>query len=142
MLEWKPPLSPEWGEWKSTADGLLTEAENGAELGPDARRQLAECLHRMAGEKLGPMQQLQLERLARRAVRAVPQLEPFRFLRVGIVSDRTLDFLAPALQAAGLARLLLSRCWHRRAARHRWHSAQTSLSADRWTSCSTGTTPR
>ncbi|XAP79347.1 HAD-IIIC family phosphatase [Citromicrobium bathyomarinum] len=107
MLEWKPPLSPEWGEWKSTADALLTEAENGAELSPDAQRQLAECLHRMAGEKLGPMQQLQLERLARRAVQAVPQLEPFRFLRVGIVSDRTLDFLAPALQAAGLARLLL-----------------------------------
>ena len=73
MLEWKPPLSPEWGEWKSTADGLLTEAENGAELGPDARRQLAECLHRMAGEKLGPMQQLQLERLCcSRAARSGP----------------------------------------------------------------------
>ena len=26
MLEWKPPLSPEWGEWKATADALLTEA--------------------------------------------------------------------------------------------------------------------
>ncbi len=107
LLEWKPAGSPSWKSWKQEADRLVAALEAG-EGDPEATgARLAELAHRLAGERLDPMQQLQLERLARRMVRFHRFLAPLRHIRLGVVSGRTLDFLLPALQAAGLGRLLL-----------------------------------
>ncbi len=107
MLEWKAPASDEWAAWKAEADALLKKAGNGDALSEAEGGRLAELVHRMAGERLDPMQQLQMERIARRLLPLRASLQALRYLRVGVGAVRTLDFLLPSLQAAGLARLLL-----------------------------------
>ncbi|MEM0942919.1 MAG: hypothetical protein AAGI70_03135, partial [Pseudomonadota bacterium] len=102
-LEWQAPAPAAWEAWRAEAEALLAGGVADAEAGA----RLAEMAHRMASVSLDPVQQLRLERLARRMVPHAARVAPLRPLRIGVVADQTLDFLLPTLQAAGLGRLLL-----------------------------------
>lgn len=110
-MDWKPIKSSNWDGWKEEAFTILESTREDNDSYPDTNQRLAELAFRLATENIGLKEQLQTERLARRLVPFRDSLPPFRYLKVGLVSERTLDFLIPAFQAAGLCRLLLIEPW-------------------------------
>jgi FkbH-like protein len=104
---WKAPLSAGWDALHREAVDLLrrlrAEPDAARELGP----RVAQLAHRLACERLGPLEQLRLEKMAAQLWPYREYLAPLHPLTLGLIGNRTLDLLAGPLRAAGLARLLL-----------------------------------
>ncbi len=99
---WKAPLSDSWNEYYNEARDLVRDHR------PEtAGARLAELAHRLSVERLGPLEQLRLEKLAAKLWPLRDDLAPLRPLRVGLVGNRTLKLLEAPLRVAGLSRLLL-----------------------------------
>ncbi len=102
FMAWREPLSPGWRE---EAGGLLKALRAGT-VDPAAAARLI----RLGRMRLGDGERLQLGRLARAAIPHAAAMPGLRHLRIALVSNRTLDFFARELEAAGPARRLLIEC--------------------------------
>jgi FkbH-like protein len=104
---WKMPLPDAWAAWhqeaRSLVDAMSADQDRAAEHGS----RLAELLYRLSNCRLPALEQLRLEKLAARLWPLRAHLAPFRPMRIGLIGNRTLDFMTGPLRAAGLARLLL-----------------------------------
>jgi len=106
-FEWKAPLTAGWAAMHAEAVGLLRQLHTDSAVAPTLGPRLAELVHRLASERLGPMEQLRLEKLAAQLWPFRGHLAPLRPLTLGLMGSQTLDLFAAPLRAAGLARLLL-----------------------------------
>ena len=106
-FSWKPALPPTWQEWRTDAIKILDTLEKNTVNDETAFSRLADLMARLANTQLGPLEQIQLEKFASRLSPHKDKLPPFRPLTIGIISNRTLDLMAPSICAAGLSRLLL-----------------------------------
>lgn len=105
LFPWRAPLSADWMERWTAVDAQVRALAAGG----DASEIEAICLalRRLAGEQLGPREQLKLEGTARRLLPVAGKLKPLRKFRIGLLGNRTLTYLINPLRAAGLARGLL-----------------------------------
>ncbi|HEY1629860.1 MAG TPA: HAD family hydrolase [Rhizomicrobium sp.] len=104
LLPWRAPLSADWIERWTDADGKVKALAKGEEVDQAA---LAIALRRLANQQLGPREQVKLENLASRLGAVADKMPALRRFKLGLIGNRTLDFLARPLRAAGLARGLL-----------------------------------
>ena len=104
---WKPPLPDGWADWHKRARTLVDGIGSDPTRGPVDGPLLAELVHRMASCRLGPLEQLRLEKLAERLWPLRDHLAPLRPLKIGLIGSSTLDFMVAPLRAAGLAHLLV-----------------------------------
>ncbi len=101
---WKAPLAADWIRRAELVSARVRRLADGV---PDEAFDLPIELRRLAWERLGIMEQLRLEKIARRLWPIRTHLGGLRPFRLGLVGNRTLAFLGSSLRAAGLARGLL-----------------------------------
>jgi FkbH-like protein len=104
LFPWRAPLSADWTERWTQANARVKALTGGEDVDVAA---LAIELRRLAGEQLGPREQVKMENLAGRLIPVAEKLTPLRRFKLGLIGNRTLDFLGRPLRAAGLARGLL-----------------------------------
>src|SRR5580693_3386922 len=104
LFPWRAPLSADWiARWTYT-DARVRALAKGE---PEAADELCIALRRLAGERLEPREQMKMENLAGRLLPVADKLPALRRFKLGVIGNRTLDFLTRPLRAAGLARGLL-----------------------------------
>jgi FkbH-like protein len=101
---WRPPLDPGWAD---DLAGLTSGLKTLADLDPGAATAFAHAARRLANQRLGPLEQLRLNRLAARLWPHRDQLSALRPVRIALLSNRMVGLLAPEIRGAGLARGLL-----------------------------------
>ena len=97
---WREPMA---ADWRARIARLADQLSAGDQLGVDEAGQL----RRLAGMRIDAGERLQLRRLVRRLLAHDEPPAGFRAVRLLLVSNRTLSFLAGDLEAAGLSRGLL-----------------------------------
>lgn len=103
FMAWREPIIP---GWRGEISAILKVLRNGS-ADPAL---LSGHLTRLARMRLGDGERLQLGRVARAAIPHASVMPGMRHLRLALVSNRTLGFLARDLEAAGLARRLVIEC--------------------------------
>jgi FkbH-like protein len=104
LFPWRAPLSADWTQRWTDIDARVKALAKG---GGDDIDAICVALRRLAGERLGVREQVKMENLAGRLLPIAARLSPLRHFRLGVIGNRTLDFLTRPLRAAGLARGLL-----------------------------------
>ncbi|WP_454813790.1 HAD-IIIC family phosphatase [Labrys neptuniae] len=105
-LPWRMPLSSNWSERAAQVAAEL----KGLSAPSDARPDLAVEVHRLATQRLGPLEALKLNRIAKAAWKARERLPEFQPLKVALVGNRTLSFLETDIVTAAPAHQLLIEC--------------------------------
>jgi FkbH-like protein len=105
LFPWRAPLAADWtARWTQTDKRVRALADGDGDASID---ELCVAVRRLAGEQLGPREQMKMENLAGRLLPLVEKLSPLRRFKLGVIGNRTLDFLTRPLRAAGLARGIL-----------------------------------
>ena len=106
-LSFKPAKSDAWDGWFAEVKSVLKQLDAGEEQTPEQLNNLGVLLHRLSWETIEALDQMKFENLVKKLWPYRAELTAYRPLKVGIVSNRTLDFLCDPLRAAGLCRQLI-----------------------------------
>jgi FkbH-like protein len=104
-FSWRPKLAEDWPVRCGKLDKRIRELD---EKSPPAEFDAISIEARqLAGQALGPHENLKMERLVRRMLAQQQRFAGLRHLRIGLISNRTVSHLISPLSAAGLVRGLL-----------------------------------
>ena len=102
-LPWRAPLFTDWHQRCKKLKNLLDTDPFPSELGEEVGVEL----RRLAGQRLGGIENVKLNQVAKKAFSLSRNLSTLRSFRLAVIGNRTLDFFSADICGAGLARGLL-----------------------------------